>query len=110
MVAQALKVDFIGSSQTVLIADRGAAVRRLNFQLQRRLLRAAATDRRRQGATMVQYEGHVTRDGELVVNLEGNMVSLREFLQATRLRSQRKRSRVEDESRRLTANDFAVAK
>ena len=59
---------------------------------------------------MVQYKGHVTQDGELLVNLEGRQVTLREFLQATRLRANRQRRRTEGETRRLPSANFAVAK
>lgn len=59
---------------------------------------------------MVQYEGHVTEEGELLVNLQGRQVTLREFLQATRIRSERRRIRVDNESRRLTNTNFALAK
>ncbi|HEX7004891.1 MAG TPA: hypothetical protein VF168_11970 [Trueperaceae bacterium] len=59
---------------------------------------------------MVQYEGHVTEEGELLVNLQGRQVTLHEFLQATRIRSERRRIRVDNESRRLTNTNFALAK
>ena len=59
---------------------------------------------------MVQYEGHVTEEGELLVNLDGRQVTLREFLTATRLRSNRQRNRTKGDGRRLITTNLAVAK
>jgi hypothetical protein len=59
---------------------------------------------------MVYYEGHVTKDGDLVVNVSGDYVSLKEFLRMTRVGGRNDRSRGSGERRRVRANTLAVAK
>lgn len=59
---------------------------------------------------MVQYEGHVTKEGELVVKLEGTLVSLHEFLRSTRLGSRRLPRRSASEGQGVRGRNFSVAK
>lgn len=59
---------------------------------------------------MVQYEGHVTKDGEVVVSLEGNELSLHEFLQVIKLAGRSERHNSARERRGASSGSFAVAK
>lgn len=59
---------------------------------------------------MVQYEGFITKNGELLVNLEGMTVSLREFLQAKRLTARRERRRAAGEGQSARGESLAMAK
>lgn len=59
---------------------------------------------------MVQYEGYVTKDGDLVVNMSGNQLSLREFLQATRVGAKDEGRREKSERRQPGSAGVAIAK
>lgn len=59
---------------------------------------------------MVQYEGHVTKDGELIVNMSGSFVSLHEFLQESRVAGRKDARRENRERRRVRTDTVAVAK
>lgn len=58
---------------------------------------------------MVHYQGQITGDGELVVELDGRMVPLREFLRTTKLSAKRQAAPAGD-GRRLRNGTWAVAK
>jgi hypothetical protein len=59
---------------------------------------------------MVHYEGHVTKDGELLINISGSLVSLHEFLEAVQVGKQRASQRAAGERRRARGRSLAVAK
>lgn len=61
---------------------------------------------------MVQYVGHVTSDGELIVQLDGNAMSLREFLATTRIGNGARRGRSQEDRRQNEFEDgeFVAAK
>jgi hypothetical protein len=58
---------------------------------------------------MVYYEGHVTKDGDLVVNVSGDYVSLKDFLRMARVGRRSDRSRGGDR-RRVRSSTLAALK
>jgi cellulose synthase/poly-beta-1,6-N-acetylglucosamine synthase-like glycosyltransferase len=59
---------------------------------------------------MVYYEGHVTKDGDLVVNVSGDYVSLKDFLRMARVGRRDDRPRGSGERRRVRTNTLAALK
>jgi hypothetical protein len=59
---------------------------------------------------MVYYEGHLTKDGDLVVNVSGDYVSLKDFLRMARVGRRGDRSRGSGERRRVRATTLAAMK
>lgn len=58
---------------------------------------------------MVQYVGHVTSEGELIVQLEGNTMSLREFLETTRIGERSQQGRSQGERRQSEQDGTFIA-
>jgi hypothetical protein len=59
---------------------------------------------------MVHYEGHVTKEGELRINMSGSFVSLHEFLEAVQVGKRRASQSAAGERRRARGRTLAVAK